>query len=368
MSIPQLLKKFLTSHVLKIKRHLVKLNSTINAKNQIKQIVRRSNAPKLSVEEKQAALNYYKKRGYKLNNTLWHRYLKAVNGEFHENYIPQDIYRPLIDPKMNQMKQWPALLDKNLTYNLFSEFKQPEPLVHNINGFYFVKGEIVNQIRAIEECINHRDSFIIKPTIDTGKGKMVQKYSVDESNKPGQSLKLKNLFDFYKKDFIIQAVVEQSEAMKALNPSSLNTLRIISYLRADGVHILSSILRIGNPDSNTDNYSLGGIICGIEDSGHLKNKGYNMFGETFLTTPSGITLNGFRIPNYNKVKEMVTALHVKVPYFRLISWDIGININDMPIFIEYNTYYQSFEVHQITNGPLFGKFTDEILARGLEAY
>lgn len=368
MLVYQFFKKFLISHVLKTKRQLVKLNSTINAKNEIKQIVRRSRAPELSKKEKQVAFSYYKKRGYKLNNTSWHRYLKAVNGEFHENYIPQDIYRPLIDSKINQMRQWPALLDKNLTYNLFCEFNQPKALVHNINGFYYVKGEIVNQIRAIEVCINHSDSFIIKPTIDTGKGKMVQKYIVDDYTKSEQTTKLIELFSFYKKDFIIQAFVEQSETMKTLNPSSLNTLRIISYLRVDGVHILSSILRIGNPESNTDNYSLGGIICGIDESGRLKNKGYTMFGETLFKTPLGITLNGFRIPNYNKVKEMVTALHLKVPYFKLISWDIGIDVNDSPIFIEYNTYNQSFEIHQITNGPLFGKFTDEILEKGLEPY
>ena len=61
---------------------------------------------------------------------------------------------------------------------------------------------------------------------------------------------------------------------------------------------------------------------------------------------------------------MVRSMHIKVPYFKIISWDIAINNFNLPVFIEYNTYNQGLEI-QIPNGPLFGKFTDEILAKGL---
>ena len=69
----------------------------------------------------------------------------------------------------------------------------------------------------------------------------------------------------------------------------------------------------------------------------------------------------------NSVVDMVKSMHVKVPYFKIISWDIAINNNNSPIMVEYNTYNQGLDI-QIPSGPLFGKYTDEILAKGLEPY
>ena len=62
---------------------------------------------------------------------------------------------------------------------------------------------------------------------------------------------------------------------------------------------------------------------------------------------------------------MVHRLHKRVPYFRIISWDIGQDSNNNPMFIEYNTYHQATELHQVVNGPLFGELADEILDAGL---
>jgi hypothetical protein len=58
---------------------------------------------------------------------------------------------------------------------------------------------------------------------------------------------------------------------------------------------------------------------------------------------------------------MVKSMHHVVPHFRIISWDIGLNKENQPILIEYNTIGQGVDL-QIANGPLFGEFTDEILA------
>ncbi|WP_339614681.1 sugar-transfer associated ATP-grasp domain-containing protein [uncultured Winogradskyella sp.] len=354
----------LTKRILEGKQKLIQFNTKLNAKRKIKLIIASRNTPRLTQEEERLAHSFFKTRGYKLNNVHWHMHLKAVSGEFYANYIPEDIYRPLIDPKLNQMTHWPALIDKNLTYNLFSEFNQPKVIVHNINGFYYVNNEIVDEYNAIMACLKHKDSFIIKPTVESGKGKLVQKVTLNTKNKKEEQIRLQKLFVVYKKDFIVQEVVSQSETMKALNPSSLNTLRVASYLRQDGsVHILSTVSRIGNPNSSTDNYSLEGIICGIKENGDFKDVAYTK-GKKIQASPSGISFSACSVPNYQSVKKVVKALHIKVPYFRIISWDIGIDIKDDPIFIEYNVYNQSLELHQITNGPMFGEFTDEILRIG----
>ena len=91
--------------------------------------MKKKNLPKLSKQEIKEAKLFFKARGYTLKNIYWHRYYKGINGEFHKDYIPYDIFNPKINPMLNQRRQWPALLDKNFTYNLFKEFNQPKRIV-----------------------------------------------------------------------------------------------------------------------------------------------------------------------------------------------------------------------------------------------
>ena len=363
-----LVKRLLLKRVLKYEKRLHEFNLKMTARRQVKNMIKTNRSPRLSFQEIKAVRAFYKSKGYSIKNTYWHQHYKAVNGEFHVDYIPEDIFRAIISPRFNQMKQWPALLDKNLYYQLFKEFHQPKPVVQNINGFYYVDEEIVSEEQAAEVCYNSKMPLVIKPTIESGKGKMVESFSIKDGVASHNQLDILSLFEFYKKDFIIQEFVEQSEAMKKLNPTTLNTLRIMTYLRPDDVYILSAVSRIGKPGSRTDNYSAGGILCGITQEGHLKKYGYTLKGEKMEKTYTGIVLEGYEIPSFPDVVKMIKAMHKVVPYFRIISWDIGIDKNNAPLLVEYNTYYQSTRVHQTPNGPLFGKFTDEILAEGLKPY
>ena len=367
MPIYTLIKSILVKTILDWKIKLTRFNLTINARNEIKTKIRKNKIKKLNKLEIKEAKAYYKSKGYKLKNTYWHQYYKGMTGKFYKNYFPEDIFRPIVSPKFNQMLQWPALLDKNLYYKLFNGFEQPKAVVFNINGFYFINNEHVTESKAIQACINAKSKLIIKPTIDSGKGEMVKSFSTADVVEIDNTKFLTALFKTYKKDFIVQEFLKQSSIMEQLNPSTVNTLRVMSYLRNNEVHIISALVRIGKKGTDTDNYSAGGIICGIYEDGEFKDIGYSKhYGDIYTETESGIPLKGCKVPNYNEVKIMIKNLHKVVPYFRIISWDIAINHKEKPVLIEYNTYYQSTEVHQIVNGPLFDKFADELLARGLE--
>ncbi len=365
MSLYQHFKNSFIKRIPIIQQRLTQLQLEISARRYMKTLLAKRDLPKLSAEEIKEAKSYYKSRGYNLKNTYWHRYYKGINGEFHKNYVPYDIFNPRINPMLNQRRQWPALLDKNLTYNLFREFNQPRRIVQNINGFYYINDEIVDLQGAIDACGAVEGKLIIKPTIDTGRGKMVNTFSVLNSKTTYKDYSIEKLFKLYGKDFVVQECLEQSAVLKSLNPSSLNTLRIVSYLNNEGVHILSSVLRVGKLGSSTDNFSTGGLFCGILDDGTLKGKGYNPKGEVVKEASTGISLAGCKIPNYVKVQEMVKSMHHVVPYFKIIAWDIGISKDDLPYLIEYNTHKLGVDL-QIADGPLLGDFTDEILALALK--
>ncbi|BAO77624.1 sugar-transfer associated ATP-grasp domain-containing protein [Winogradskyella sp. PG-2] len=368
MAIYHSIKGLFTGQVLNYQKRLVEFNAKMNSRKMIKEVLRNSNIPKLEPHEIKEAKSFYKSKGYKLNNTYWHRFYKFANGKFYKDYLPLDIFRPIMEPNLNRKLYWPALVDKNLTSNLFVGFNQPETVLSNINGFYYVNHTIVPEIIAIEVFDKIKTEFIIKPTVESGQGKMVKKFTVDNGKTSINNLDIIDLLKLYHKDFIIQKVVEQSAKLATLNSTTLNTLRVVSYLDKNGVaNVLTSYLRIGKPGSDTDNISIGGMACAVKEDGSLHSKGFihrNEGGKSNLhKAPSGILLKDYQIPNYAGVTEMVKQMHPVIPMFKFISWDIGIDKNDMPVLIEYNTFYQNIDMQMFT-GPFFGKFTDEIFALG----
>ncbi|OZV69972.1 sugar-transfer associated ATP-grasp domain-containing protein [Winogradskyella aurantia] len=365
MSLYQSLKQRLVKPIFRWRERIAVYNKAARAIGEVKDDIMKYKIPELTKVEKKIAKSYWMSKGYMLRNTLWHQYYKGITGEFRKEYVPGDIFRSQIAHKLNQMRQWPALLDKNLLYSIFNGFEQPKLIVSNINGFYYSEGIIISKSKAIELILNSQNRLIIKPSIWTGQGKMVKSFSVDALGAENCERKLDQLLTMYKQDFLVQEFLIQSRFMKMLNDSSLNTIRVMSYLRAEEVHIITSVVRIGKSGSDTDNFSAGGIACGLNMYGKFNPVGFTMHGDRCFGTDSGLIFKDLEIPNFERVTAMVKDLHKKVPYFRIISWDIALNDKDKPVLIEYNTYTQGTRVLQIVNGPLFGEFTDKILNEGL---
>lgn len=365
MSIYHSLKRLFTNCVLSLKKHFFDFNQRMNSRKRIKDLIRNNAIPKLTPQEDYQVKLYFKSKGYTLKHTDWHAYYKAMNGKLHNEYIPLGFFKSKISPKLNQKLQWPGLLDKNIIYRIFCDFEQPKRVVQNINGFYYINDKAVNKTKAIKTISNSSKQLVIKPTIESGAGKNVVVFSINNIKTSYQNLTVEALISLYKKDFIVQEFLEQSDTMSQLNPISTNTLRVMSYLNNDAVHILSTTARVGGLNSSTDNYSTGGLLCGVDVNGRFKDKGYTKKGEILDKSFTGVKLSDCFVPNYSLVKDMVKSMHVKIPYFKLVSWDIAINKKNEPVMIEYNTYNQGLEI-QIVSGPLFGEFTDEILTKGLE--
>ncbi len=164
-------------------------------------------------------------------------------------------------------------------------------------------------------------------------------------------------------DIVVQKVLSQSKVLSTINASSINTIRLLTLLRRNGtVKICSIVLRMGVGGSKVDNASSGGIVVGVDEDGRLKDVAYNVKGERFFEHPdSHIKFNDFFIPNFDKIKQIVREQAVNLPYFRLVSWDIAIDENNEPVLIEANLCRGELDFHQLTNGPVFGDDTEEIL-------
>lgn len=337
----------------KVKVYRVKRHCLIYIKKYRSQI----EITKLTNQEIKKAKVFFQSSGIQIN-TIWHEFYKSVNGVFQEDYMPEDFYLSEVEPYLNRQDFLPSLTDKNLLEVLLPEANVPESIVMNINGiFYNNQRQIITESQAIILCLAV-PSFIAKPSLDSGGGR-----GIEFINYPTK-INVKSLFDAYKKDFTIQQIIIQHNELKKLNPTSINTIRLITYLDFDGdVDILPSMLRFGGKGSLLDNATTGGWFCGINSDGLLKDKAYNRKYE-YIKEINNIDLSKFKIPFYADLIEHVKCLHKCIPYFKIVSWDFALDVNNQYICIEMNVKDQGTKEVQIVNrAPLFGSHTSSIISK-----
>lgn len=302
-------------------------------------------------------LDYFKQYGFKVSSAFPEIY-KRCNGIESDKYIPASLYFYYISPYLVNMNLSMAYVDKNMYFRHFPDVLQPETLFHNMSGrFYSAEMKEVTFEEAVE-TLTLKDRFIVKPAIESGRGRDV--IMVTSGNKT----QIINVLREYESNYIIQEIVIQHPEMSRLNSTSLNTCRLYTYRRVGTCEyiLLGAAVRFGGKGAYRDNACTGGGFCKINDDGSVDDAihNYRRFGWGSLKAEKNIA--GLRIPNYGKVLETVISLHKTIPYMDLIGWDIAVNENGDPVLIELNQY-PDCEFLQIFNGPMFGEYTDELLER-----
>jgi hypothetical protein len=154
--------------------------------------------------------------------------------------------------------------------------------------------------------------------------------------------------------------------MKALNPSSVNTIRILSYRSEMEILILYTAIRIGRKDTVIDNESKGGMSANINSNGIIDKYAYALPQEGKIeVTDSGIKLEGYVVPSYDKAVKLVQEQHLNLPFFDIVAWDIAIREDGEPIIIEWNVFPG---LSQSACGPALGKYTERIIHELKEKY
>ncbi|MBR5081430.1 MAG: hypothetical protein IKX35_03185 [Bacteroidales bacterium] len=259
---------------------------------------------------------------------------------------------------MNRWECVGVFSDKNLSCLFLPLVKQPHLVVKNQNGFFYSNGRAISREEAIQKCWNLSNA-IVKPSLEEG-GKGVASLTVVEGVTNIQGMRVDELFDNYYADFIVQERIIQHPDMAKLNPSSVNTIRVLTYRFDSEVVLLYCVVRIGRKGMVIDNESQGGISVKINTDGTLAKYAYGAPGEEKIeTTDEGIVLEGFQIPSYLKIVSLAKECHLQLPYFRIIGWDFCIDCDGEPLLIEWNS---NPDLSQTANGPAFGEYTDIILS------
>ena len=137
--------------------------------------------------------------------------------------------------------------------------------------------------------------------------------------------------------WIVEEMASQHADMASLNPTSLNTIRVI--VAEDGSsasRIVLTMLRVGRAGARVDNTSKGGLAGRIDPlTGVVTSVRLGDF-ETVRTHPdSGVELVGVQIPFWPEVIALAKKVLKVYPGLRLIGCDIGIG-PEGPFMVETN--------------------------------
>lgn len=312
---------------------------------------------KLTKKQKKEIQDFYVNIIGKKVPLYMHEYFYSRNGIFSKNYIPSTLYLCELLPKANNHSMSSFYSDKNFYELLFPGENIVHSFLKNINGYYYYNDEPISEEEAIHRCQNLNE-VIIKPSRES-KGTGVQLISVKNGITDKNGKNIEKIFKEYKKNFLMQNRILQHKDMAALNPTSLNTLRILTYRSGMEILLIYSVVRIGRLNQVIDNQSAGGLSTTIDSEGKLGKYSFGKVGsDNIEKTDTGITLEGYQIPSYSRAIEFVKRLHYKLPFHHIIGWDVAIEENGDPILVEFNT---KPGLSQSAFGSGMGEHTERII-------
>tara|TARA_R110002051_G_scaffold89388_3_gene157732 strand:- start:91 stop:1092 length:1002 start_codon:yes stop_codon:yes gene_type:complete len=184
------------------------------------------------------------------------------------------------------------------------------------------------------EFVSHHDPIMVK-VVDSMSGAGIEKHSGDALT-DAHSL-YRELME--KRQFLVEAFIQQHPGMSSLCPTSVNSLRMITFFDGDEVHVMEAVLRMGN-GAEVDNYGRGGMYTVLDEKTGIAHYGaFDKYANTFTEHPqTGTPIVGFQVPLYDEVLATLDTVGRVIPEIPYVGWDIAISTTG-PAIIEgnYNT-------------------------------
>ena len=298
-------------------------------------------------------------------NPLWHVACANVTGTEDVRYVPNDIWFDEILPFFNKMSMRPAYIDKNLADLLLGNPRAPATIVRRMHGQYYdSSNQWISRDAALAAILGGPPEQIIKPSLtDNGVGIRKLEIVAGTLTLKGNATTVEALEGTHGADFIVQARISQHPTMAAPHPSSVNTIRMVTFRWNNDIRVLMSFARFGTRGNLTDNAGTGGVCCGIGEQGQMNGTAVDEHGTVYQHHPTSGYDFGARavVPHYDDMCQHAIALHRRIRHFDIVSWDFAVGENGEPVFIEFNVRGAS-HIYQFACGrPLFGELTQEVL-------
>ena len=172
------------------------------------------------------------------------------------------------------------------------------------------------------ESFIQRYGFVIAKPIRGEQGKGVLKISKNDKASIDELLT-----NCRQADYILEEMLSNERSIDAINPTSLNTVRVYTLKQRNGqTRILGIMLRVGRNGNHVDNWGSGGIGYNFDvETGICVDYGRDKQNRPYIFHPgSNIQMIGFHLPNFEELKLYVERLSQVCPQARFVGWDIAI--------------------------------------------
>jgi len=141
-----------------------------------------------------------------------------------------------------------------------------------------------------------------------------------------------------KNKYLIEEIIIQHPDLSAVNPNSVNTLRINTILCKTGeLYFINAVFRCAVNDAVIDNFAQGGIVTSVDlETGLLRSNSIDIKGQRYMRHPlTNIVLPGFQIPMWDQTLDLLREAAKVIPQIRLVGWDVAIT-EEGPVLVEGN--------------------------------
>lgn len=179
--------------------------------------------------------------------------------------------------------------------------------------------------------LDRHEEFMAKPVDGLGGGGIYKTSGTEEGDRRAFYERL------IEKRYYLEEVIVQCAQMAAFNPSSVNTIRVMTENIAGNPRIFFSSVRVGNGQTVVDNFHSGGMSAVVDAetgivTGPALDKAMNRFEKHPVT---GVVFKGYQIPCWEETKEMVHTACLMHPEMTVIGWDVAVTDRG-PLLIEGN--------------------------------
>lgn len=183
----------------------------------------------------------------------------------------------------------------------------------------------------LKEFLKKNKEFMIKP-IDGLGGADVKKMKSSDIKSTKEFM---NYLDTNR--MFLEELIVQHKKMNSLCKTSVNTIRIMTFVNNGKSEVLYACLRVGNGYNEVDNFHKGGMGIQIDTkTGRLKGLAVDKDLNKYRKHPvSKVEFNNFEIPYFKEVKELVLKAALVNQNIKVVGWDVAITKNG-PVLVEGN--------------------------------
>ncbi len=312
-----------------------------------------------------------------------------------KHYLGETWNEPFITRKIGKLWGNGIILRDKLTFKIICEYHHlPIPRNYGLLKYGKLNGGLEETLAQIE-C-HQPKKLVLKPVLGQN-GVGIQFIEPEQIEAICTNAKM------HREVYLIEEAIEQHPELNKINPNSVNSIRLITFLRRDGnVELLSGMLKTSASKVPVDNFNLGGIAVGIDlETGKVKSDGYAKFyspdavidnrkstdqetiqqildeikdmqsrypGKLFKHHPlTNFKFEGFQLPYWADVIAAAVKAQQVFYHGKAIAWDIAITAKG-PVIIEGNEGWGTSAI-QATNGGLLTEKNKNLFSQyGIKFY